>query len=436
MDNEGFATENDTWYAITMLYDHQKKIIDEDKKRIGLFLGTGSAKTLTALHLAKGKILCVTPKLQFEEKNFQREADKWNLKKDIIHLSKEQFKKVWKTLPYFDTLILDEAHTMAGATPNIKWRNKQPYPKTSQMFEAIMGYIKNNRPERIYTLTATPIRSPMCVWGLSQILGAKWNFYDFREAFYIKLKKGFREFFIARTDKHTKERLGKAVRNIGYTGKLSDYFDVPNQIYKDVYVDKTDEQKQKLKEILTEFPDPLVQIGKRHQIENGVLRGDEYSQSELINDNKIEKLQDYALEFPKMIVFARYTEQIEKIKEALKDYNVLTLQGKTKNRDQVLIEANKASECILIIQSQISAGYELPGPTKEHPDYVKFDAMIFASEDYSVINRVQAEGRTLRSNALNKNLYITLMTRGGIDEAVHKAVVNKVDFNERIYAKI
>lgn len=406
-----------------MLYEHQKKIINEDKKYVGLFLGTGASKTLTALHLAKGKILCITPKLQREEMNFIREAKKWNLDKDITQISKEDFKKLYPTLGRYNTVIIDESHTVAGATPNVRYKNRQPIPKCSQTFDLLMEYLTNFPPDRLYTLTATPTRSPMCVWAHARILGRHWNFYEFRDAFYISIKKGFREFFMIKNDKHSKERLGKAVQSLGYTGKLDDYFDVPDQIYKEVKVGLTKEQEKRLKEIYTEFPDPLVLTGKRHQVENGILNGDEYSQPEFIDDNKIEKIKDFALEFPKMVIFAKYTMQVEKIKEALKDYKVLTLQGSTKDRAKVIEEAEKSDECILIIQSQISAGYELPS----------FPVMVFASMSYSVVDRIQSEGRILRANALKKNLYITLIS-GEVDSAVAKSINNKVDFSEYIYA--
>lgn len=409
-----------------MLYDHQKKIIKEDKKRVGLFLGTGSAKTLTALHLAQGRILCITPKLQREEQNFVREANKWGLNKNITQLSKEDFKKFAHKLGQFDSVIIDEAHTVAGVTPNIRYKNKQPIPKCSQTFDLLIEYLEKYPPQRLYLLTATPTRSPMCVWGLAKILGIHWNFYEFRDTFYISIKKGFREFFIIKNDKQLKERLGRAVQRIGYTGRLEDYFDVPGQIYKDIFVDQTKEQKEKLKDIVTEYPDPLVFVGKSHQIENGVLNGNEFSKPEIIKDNKIEVIKDLALEFPKIVIFAKYTLQIDKIKKELDSigYEVLTLQGNTKNRQDVLALAEQKDNVVLIIQSQISAGFELPS----------FPVMVFASMSYSVVDRLQAEGRILRANALKKNLYITLITKDGVDVAVHKSINNKEDFHEHIYA--
>ena len=47
-----------------MLYEHQLKIITDNRKKTGIFLGTGSGKTLIALSLARGKTLIIAPKTQ------------------------------------------------------------------------------------------------------------------------------------------------------------------------------------------------------------------------------------------------------------------------------------------------------------------------------------------------------------------------------------
>jgi len=265
----------------------------------------------------------------------------------------------------------------------------------------------------------------MCVYGLARLLGRKWNFYEYRDVFYISIRKGFREFFMPRTDEKVKDRLGKIVRSLGYTGRLEDYFDVPEQVFKDIFVQPTKEQKDRLKELTIEYPDPLVRTGKSHQVENGVLKGNEFEPSQIIKDNKIDVLKDLALEFPKLVIFARYTEQIEKIKASLPEYNVITLQGNTKNRGEVIENADKAPSCIIIIQSQISAGFQLP----------TFPVMVFASMDYSIVNYTQGIGRILRADALKKNLYIHLVTKGGVDEAVYKSIKNKETFSEKIYVE-
>lgn len=406
------------------LYQHQLNIIKENKTHCLFALGTGSGKTLTALSLAEGETLVIAPKTTRDDRTWQTNLEKLGKTLPITVISKEDFRlDKFNKDKYYTTIIIDEAHTISGATPSIRYRNRQPIPKCSQVFDKLLDYLSKHPPKRLYLLTATPTRSAMSVWAMAQLLGRKWSFYEFRDVFYFPIKNGRQEFWVQKNTPEVKERLGRAVRSLGYTGRLEDYFDVPDQSYKVDYLSLTKEQTQRLKEIETEYPDPLVKVGKKHQIENGVLTGDEFSKPETFKDEKIEKILDYASEFPKLIIFAKYTAQVEKIKNALKDYNVLTLQGHTKDRGQVIKDAEGSKECILIIQSQISAGFELPS----------FPVMIFASMSYSVVDRIQAEGRILRANALKKNLYITLVIKGGVDEAVYKSILNKQDFNEKIY---
>lgn len=410
-----------------MLYDHQKKIIDENKKYCGLWLGTGSGKTLIALHLAKGKTLIIAPKTQREDKNWEREVQKNNMDVDITVISKETFRKEAKTLPRYDTVIGEEAHTLLGVTPNIRWKNKQPIPKTSQLFEEFDYYVKRTKPERIYLCTATIVKSPMTVWGACKILGLNIDFYKFRNYFYMKLPMPGRDVWVPKKDNETKNKLASIVNKIGYVGRLEDYFDVPAQTFKTIFFDLKPDQKERIKELKTEYPDPIVYIGKRHQVENGILSGDEYSNAETFNNEKIEKIVDLCIEFPRVIIFAKYRSQIEQIALRMKKEGkkVFVLTGDTKDRGSVIFEANNTDDYVFIAQAQISAGWELP----------KCPVMIFASMTYSYVDYAQGIGRILRANNLKKNLYIHLIVKGGIDEAVYKSLMNKQDFDERIYGK-
>lgn len=408
------------------LYDHQQKIIETDPKKTGLFLGTGSGKTRIALILAVKNTLVIAPKTQVEDKNWYRESDILE-KSDftLTVISKETFRRDWESLPYFDTIIIDECHTVLGVTPNTRQRNKKIIPKTSQLFEALQGYIAKNPPQRLYLLTATILRSPMTVWGAAELLGKQWDFYKFRSVFYIRLPMPGREVWIPKTDEATKERLAKAVKKLGFVGHLEDYFDVPDQVYKTVHIELTDTQKKRIKDMKIEYPEPIVRIGKIHQIENGVLAGDEFNNPEYFDNNKINAILDFALEFPRMIIFAKYRAQIESLKNELekKGYNVLTLTGDTKDRGDVLKAANEMKECIVIVQAQISAGWELP----------QYPTMIFASRTYSYVDFIQAQGRIQRANNIKKNLYINLVVKGGVDEAVDKCLETKQDFSEHLY---
>lgn len=416
------------------LYAHQKRILDDDPKKTGLFLGTGSGKTRIALMLARGNILVICPKTQKEDGNWEREStqltNKFGEKKlqSITTITFDLFKRDHKVLAHFDTVIVDESHGMLGVTPSTRQRKRVIIPKASQRFEALDEYLTRTKPSRLYLCTATITRSPMTVWGAAKILGYDWDFYKFRSAFYIQLPMPGREVWSPKTDDVTKDRLAAAVQKLGYVGRLDDWFDVPAQMYKNEYVDLTPVQKKRIREAKLEWPEPIVQLGKVHQIENGVLSGDEYTRGEFFSNAKLERILEYAQEFPKMIVFAKYRAQIDQLHDKLTDagFNPYVMTGDTPDRGYVIDLLKNTDAYVFIVQSQISAGWELPD----------CPVMIFASMTYSVVDRLQAEGRILRANALKKNLYITLITRGGVDEAVAKSIANKQDFSERVYLNV
>jgi superfamily II DNA or RNA helicase len=78
-----------------VLYQHQKDIINKDPKKCGLFLGCGTGKTLTALHLARGKTLVVAPKTTREDNTWQRNlALMDNIHNvELLVVSKEEFRR-------------------------------------------------------------------------------------------------------------------------------------------------------------------------------------------------------------------------------------------------------------------------------------------------------------------------------------------------------
>ena len=65
------------------LFEHQKKIIQDDPKRCLLALGTGSSKTRIMAELMKGKTVVISPKQQRVDRNFERTMERFNINGEV-----------------------------------------------------------------------------------------------------------------------------------------------------------------------------------------------------------------------------------------------------------------------------------------------------------------------------------------------------------------
>lgn len=418
------------------LYAHQQKIIDDDPKQALLALGTGGGKTLVGLCLARQRTFVVVAKQQKLDRTWEENDARFGLNRDITVMSKEDFRRDWEILGPCHTLIIDECHYVLGMLPDTKQVRGMEVPKTSQMYEAVRGYLKKWKPERFYPASATPCAKAMNVYALGILLGRRWNFYEFRNRYYIKKKIGWRTIWIQRTDEKSKNELAMLIRSFGYTGQLSDWFDVPEQLKIEKKFNLSADQQKAIKEIVKMEADPMTARTKQRSIENGVLYTDEVTAvsdkvdkmkrvTKLFANDKLEYIVERAAEFKKILIFAAYTGQVEMIHDRLKEegYNVSMLTGKVKNRGDVVKAAEAADSAIVVAQAGISSGYELKS----------FNVMIFASKSWKVLDYTQGLGRFLRADNLQKNLYIHLITSGGVDEDCHKAIISGHDFQERIY---
>lgn len=421
------------------LFEHQKKIIKADKHKCGLFLGTGASKTRTALEMAEGKTLVICPKQQREDKTWQRENTKWETGVDLKVISKEDIRKMWDTLPKYTTVIIDECHNNLGVSPMYVQKNRVQKPKTSQIFEATKNYIFKHQPKRLYLLSATPVPKPMSMWGIGILFGQDWDFDAFRRTYYVEIRiGGMRRVWIPKKDEATKQRLANLIQTFGYTGGLNDFFDVPDQTHKTVKIELSGEQRRAVEEITYLEADPLVRRARQRTIENGVLYGQEIKELEgkidkmvkkttIFKSNKIDYILERALEFPKLLIYAQYTAQIEEIAKALRkeEYKVSILNGATKDRAFIKTVNDSPEPHIIVAQCSISSGYELP----------TFPCVIYASKSWRFVDYEQSLGRVLRANKLKKNLYIHLVVEG-CDKDCHDTIMSGQDFQEKLTLNI
>lgn len=279
----------------------------------------------------------------------------------------------------------------------------------------------------------------MSVWAIGVLFGQNWDYNQFRNTYYTEIRiGGVRRIWLPRKDENTKQRLAELIQKLGYTGSLNDFFDVPEQTHKIVEIEPTSEQKKAMVDITFSEADPLVRRARLRTIENGVLYGKRIdagdgkvdimsNETTIFPSKKIDYIIERALEFPKLLIFANYTAQINEIANALRaeGYNVSTLTGQTKDRTFIRKVDESPEPHIIVAQSSISSGYELPS----------FPCVIYASKSWRHVDYEQSLGRVLRSNHLKKNLYIHLVVKG-VDKDCHDTIMSGQDFQERLTLNI
>lgn len=409
------------------LYNHQKEILERNPSRHLLCWDTGTGKTYGSLALCyknTRSILIVCPKALKEK--WKRDSLKFvaeyfgalapvqgqmtvELPKII---SKEEFRRDWETLGYFDALVIDEAHYFSGIN--------------SAMSKNMVKYIKKNRPKFIWALTATPYMStPWNIYTLARILGYNWNYLSFKEKFFTQ--KYIMGRYIPQVKSNIEPEIAKLVKVIGSTVRLDECADVPEQVIYPEYFKITQKQQSKIKEIKEFEINPVVRYTKYHQVENGALKSDGYTADEFFDTDKNERIIELCTEHKKVAIFARYNLQLEMLKRIVESTGkkIFIINGAVKEKDAVVQEAEAADECVVLINAACSEGYELPS----------IGLIIFASLSFSYKDYKQALGRFLRINRLKKNVYVHLVTAGSIDESVYESIMKKQDFDMQIYAQ-
>jgi superfamily II DNA or RNA helicase len=395
---------------LSNLYSHQKRLLEKNPDRCLISHGTGCGKTRTTIELAYkncSSFLVICPKALKE--NWRREIEKWGAGRGTPWktMTKEEFRKDWNILERFDGVIVDESHYFFGMK--------------SQMMKSLLGYFKKYDVKYRWLATATPYLST--AWNIyvaARLLGHDWGYVKFKSKFFYDVRFGNRILPVQREG--IEGEIAQLVKMIGDTVSMDEIVDIPEQVFETEYIKLTSKQEAKIKNI----PDilPIVRFTKQHQIENGISLGDDYNPSEAYDCQKNDRILELLEEFKKVAIFCRYNYQIDVIKDLIIDKEVYVIRGDVKDRDSVVQKVNASNECVVLINSACSEGYELP----------TIDVVIFASLGFSFKDYKQSLGRFLRINKLKKNLFIHLIS-GDVDQAVFDSIMSKQDFDIEIYAK-
>lgn len=399
------------------LFAHQKYLVDLNPKRWLLAHEVGTGKSIIALELIKKNklsALIICPKAMVER--WREYMQEYKLGGFVI--SKEQFKKRMKELPYHDCVVWDECHYASGYK--------------SQIFKLTKAYLDYWKTPYRYLLTGTPYMSTSFnIWCLGVLLGKDWKWWDWKKKFFTDIKMGNRHIPVEKKEVDgmpTKDLLARIIGKLGNTVRLQDCFDVPEQIIEVEYFDLTKSQIKAIDNLTDVLP--IVRFTKEHQICGGSLKSDGYSATEFYTAEKLDRLMDYIQLNNKVAVVCRYNNEIYNIKREIedrfKDKLVFVINGAVSNRHEIVKAIEASDNCVALLQAQCSEGYGIG----------TIPLMVFYSLDFGLKNLIQMRGRIQRADNIKKNVYIHLVVKGTIDEDIYRTVViKKQDFHLSLYNK-
>lgn len=405
------------------LFEHQQRLVDKNPDKCLICHETGTGKTITTIALSnrKGKRALFITKKDLVE-NWQRNLAQFcDVEYKVV--SKEVFKRDYKLLSGFDTVVFDECHYVAGMK--------------SALSKTFNKYLRANNVQNIYLASATPyLSTPWNIYTLASHLGYKWSYIAYREKFFVDQYRGRNVFKIPAPN--IENDMAKLVSKIGDIVKMEDCIDVPEQTFETEFFALSESQKKAISNINSAGPveigapassvvSPIVRFTKIHQVENGSLKGDDYTDSQLFDSYKTDRILDLCRDNKKLIIVCRYNLHIESLKVEIEKTGkqVIVINGATKNKDERVLLAESLEDAAVLVNAACSEGYQLPS----------FPLMVFASLDFSYKNYKQLLGRILRIDKPKKNFYLHLVVSGGVDESVYNAMLKKKDFDTAIYAR-
>ncbi len=383
------------------LYQHQQKFLDKNPNVGIIVFEAGTGKTLTAIEWIKLRpnktVLIIVPKTI--KKKWIEDLKKFECKNECDVITKEEFKKenyLGIESKKRDLLIVDEVHNFASPIYISKFR--------SDLTTNLFNYINKHNPDRLL-LSATPVRSvPANLHTILTFGGVDIKWEKWRDYFYTLVRRPYSPRPFYEPIKGWQKKMPPIIEKYCHVARMRDCIDVPVHEYQYIDIELSKKTKDSIKALKSEIWEATKLWYAENRMENGL--------------EKLEWIKDFAEGHPKVVIVCKYREQIDLYKEQLKDREVFVLHGGVKDQGQVIKDAQDSPECYLLIQSQVSAGYDLDS----------FDIMIFASMDWGYVNKVQMEARINRIHNLHRNQYIYLIG-GEKDRAVIERLKMGEDFD-------
>lgn len=397
-------------------------------RQLALFMEAGTGKTLTALMLClqklkrKSKILIICPKnlISSWEDEIEKHLKDGLKTFDFTIKNYEHIRaKIHDYLEEWDFIILDECHRIKNRrskTAKALWKLKAKY-------RLILSGTSVAKDE-IDLWSQFKFLNPN-IWGsnFSEFADQALDIKDWGEyQTYVPNKKKIRSF------------INRAKKFI-YRVTLDEIVDLPGQLNVPVYFNLRGPQKKHYYELqddfITEYQGKRASIDlsatsliRLHQLVGGHLTLETRDIVRFKEQPKLwwilDKLEDIGNQ--KLIIFCRYTLEIELIAEALrlKGYKFAIMQGGMKDKEiKSIRKAFQTDKTLQILIGQIQCVKE----GNNFQDMCRYG--VFYSKSLSSVDLDQCKGRLYRKGQTKKVIYWHLIMKDTIDEDYETIVKEK-----------
>jgi len=238
------------------------------------------------------------------------------------------------------------------------------------------------------------------------------------------------------------DELADILKGFSYRVLKEDCLDLPDKVYIKREVELSKEQKDayatmksaalaQLKGKLATAPHVLTQMMRLHQITCGFLKNDDDSISDLKN-NRMNSLLELLEEVEgKVIIWANYVHDVEKIVKILCDEygsdTVVEYYGATSSESRakaIKSFQDPKSKVRYFIGNPQTAGYGIT--------LTEAGTVIYYSNGYDLEKRLQSEDRAHRIGQKKSVTYVDLIAPKTVDEKIVKALRNKIDIASQV----
>lgn len=286
-------------------------------------------------------------------------------------LTKEEFKKEWENIQDPSCVVIDESHWAHGAVFT-RQRSKQS--------EAVYNFIRKWPDMDVLLTTATPVRNdPSSLHTALCYIGHFIPWPQWRDMMYELSYKPY----LPRPAWMPKENWRELCKP--YLEKYADIVKLED------VVEYLPPETHEIVEVKTEPYKYAEDEEKRWTTEH------QHEQTE-----KVKALIELGDKMRKTIIICHYTASIELFSDKLKKIKpVFVLNGKTKDQDETIRQAQGADDCYFIVQSSMASGF----------DGYMFDAMVFTAMSHKVIDYIQSTGRLHHTQHVKPAIYYYLIAK-------------------------